>query len=177
MQLYLIILSDSFLHGFGLQDPSPVPQDTEPSDTQHLLNSTPAETHDASQESEDPLQAIQQAYTANKLRVQRLETLDALHQNLVNLVEGFTLPPFLDFATSTTNEPSIPELKFTSRNTPYHAHAQSLLALLVEADAVASDGDEEVRARRKEFVGLVEGELDALESAKRRVWEEQGSRD
>jgi hypothetical protein len=135
----------------------------------------------AQQDAVDTLDDIHQRYTEHLARVERLEALDSLDDKLVNLTSAFTFPSHLDFqdhdATSSpvseSSTPSVPPLTYASTNVPYHAHAQSLLGLLVEADAVESDGDEQVRARRKEFVKRVETELDALEGMKSRVWAER----
>ncbi|KAJ9105521.1 hypothetical protein QFC21_001892 [Naganishia friedmannii] len=116
---------------------------------------------------------IQERYEQHQHRVQRLEVLEALNTKLESLASSFTFPSTLDFqsqASTSSDTSTIPQLEYTPNNTPYHAHAHSLLALLVEADAVTSEGDEEVRARRKEFVVLVEKELDGLEREKARVW-------
>jgi hypothetical protein len=45
------------------------------------------------------------------------------------------------------------------------------LGLLVAADAISSDGDEQVRNARREFVRTVEGKLGEMEVGRRRVWE------
>ncbi|KAJ9114951.1 hypothetical protein QFC20_001326 [Naganishia adeliensis] len=76
-------------------------------------------------------------------------------------------------AASDDSTPFVPALTYTSTNVPYHSHAQSLLGLLVGADAVENSGDEQVRSKRKEFVRRVEVELDALERRKGEVWKAQ----
>ena len=43
--------------------------------------------------------------------------------------------------------------------------------MLVAADAISSDGDEQVRNARREFVRTVEGKLGEMEVGRRRVWE------
>lgn len=130
------------------------------------------EQHPTSVPEEEALTAIQHAYAARAARVARLETLERLHASLLTLINGFTFPALLDFQPGTA-EPSVPELSYTTRNAPFHAHAQALLALLGDADAVGSDGDAKVRMKRKEFVRAVEAELDALEEGKVRAWQRQ----
>lgn len=129
---------------------------------------------EAAEDDEGPTFAdIQEQYEQHQARVQRLEVLEALNSKLESLASGFTFPSALDFqsgSSTPSDTATIPQLEYTSTNTPYHAHAHSLLALLVDADAVNSDGDEEVRARRKEFVMRVEKELDGLEREKARLW-------
>lgn len=135
----------------------------------------------APQNTAETLEDVQQRYAENLVRVERLETLDTLESKLVTLTSGFTFPSNLDFqdppqqdtsstATSDDSTRFVPALTYTSTNVPYRSHAQSLLGLLVEADAVESSGDEQVRSKRKEFVKRVEVELDALERRKGEVW-------
>ncbi|KAJ9112277.1 hypothetical protein QFC19_000696 [Naganishia cerealis] len=115
---------------------------------------------------------IQQQYAQHQARVERLETLDTLQSKLERLTSSFIFPTSLDFQQQPNTDGThvVPSLDYTSTNTPYHAHAQSLLGLLVDADGVSSDGDQEIRRRRKEFVLRVEAELDGLEREKERVW-------
>jgi hypothetical protein len=137
---------------------------------------------------------IQAKYRQHLLRVTRLEKLEALESKLEKLDEGWTFPETLDFLPSTHEKDKhadrldaladpvdsassqsenliVPPLAFTPTNVPYHAHAQALLGLLVAADAVSSDGDEQVRNARREFVRLVEGKLGEMEVGRRQVWE------
>jgi hypothetical protein len=163
--------------------PEGVQQNVLPTTAPEPLTTEPAESVAAPQTSQDTsnpaehLEDIQQRYTSNTVRVERLETLDTLFAKLDTLKSGFTFPAALDFQSTPSlsddddDTPSIPALTYASTNVPYHSHAQALLGLLVEADAVESDGDEEVRRRRKEFVRSVEVELDALERRKGEVWE------
>ncbi|KAH8089331.1 hypothetical protein HD553DRAFT_305840 [Filobasidium floriforme] len=137
---------------------------------------------------------IQAKYRQHLLRVTRLEKLEALENKLEKLDEGWTFPDKLDFlpeashdrtsqikvdaiadpvdsASSQSENLIVPPLAFTPTNVPYHAHAQALLGLLVAADAISSDGDEQVRNARREFVRTVEGKLGEMEVGRRRVWE------
>jgi hypothetical protein len=135
---------------------------------------------------------IQQKYRRHLARVQRLEKLDALKAKLAKLESGWTFPEHLDFQdpdsglTTPSLDPvdgashdgdervvPVPALAFTHNNAPYHAHAQALLALLVSADAISSDGDQEVRKVRKEFVKEVEGQLAEMERQRSDVWKKQ----
>lgn len=142
--------------------PEEVPSNQPPTSDKPPTSSIPEET----------LTAIEQAYSAHATRVTRLETLESLHASLLTLTDGFTFPTSLDFQPVTAAN-DVPGLSYTSRNAPFHAQAQALLGLLVAADAVGSDGDAQVRSRRKEFVKAVEAELDALEEGKVRVWRGQ----
>lgn len=133
---------------------------------------------------------IQAKYRQHLLRVTRLEKLEGLENKLEKLDEGWTFPEVLDFlpeseqhdkpkavadvvdsASSQSENLIVPPLAFTPTNVPYHAHAQALLGLLVAADAISSDGDEQVRSARREFVKSVEGKLGEMEVGRRRVWE------
>lgn len=162
------------------QEPSSTPPAKEPEVASDLNAAAAADDVDDEKEA-STFADIQQRYEQHQTRVQRLEILEALDARLERLTSSFSFPSTLDFqsiASSDTSEPldtaTVPQLEYTTTNTPYHAHAHALLALLVDADAVASDGDEEVRARRKEFVMRVEKELDGLEREKARVWRERG---
>ncbi|KAJ9105522.1 hypothetical protein QFC21_001893 [Naganishia friedmannii] len=135
---------------------------------------------------------IQQKYRRHLARVQRLEKLEVLKAKLAKLESGFTFPEHLDFQNpdSGLTTPSldpvdgashdgdervvpVPALAFTHNNAPYHAHAQALLALLVSADAISSDGDQEVRKVRKDFVKEVEEQLADMERKRSDVWKKQ----
>lgn len=136
---------------------------------------------------------IQARYRQHLLRVNRLEKLEKLENKLKNLDRDWKFPETLDFmptsekasvgdtdsifhdpvdsASSLSETLVVPPLAFTQNNVPYHAHAQALLNLLVAADSVSSDGDDQVRNARKEFVRQVEGKLAEMEVQRRAVWE------
>ncbi|KAJ9120577.1 hypothetical protein QFC22_002506 [Naganishia vaughanmartiniae] len=135
---------------------------------------------------------IQQKYRRHLARVQRLEKLEALKAKLAKLESGFTFPEHIDFQdpdsglTTPSLDPvdgashdgdervvPVPPLAFTHNNAPYHRHAQALLALLVAADAISSDGDPEVRKVRKEFVKEVEEQLAEMERQRSDVWKKK----
>ncbi|KAJ9112276.1 hypothetical protein QFC19_000695 [Naganishia cerealis] len=135
---------------------------------------------------------IQQKYRRHLARVQRLEKLETLKAKLDKITRGFTFPEHLDFQDpdsglmSPVSDPvdgssydgdervvPVPSLAFTHNNAPYHAQAQALLGLLVSADAISSDGDQEVRRVRKEFVKEVEGRLAEMERQRSAVWQKQ----
>ncbi|RPD63394.1 hypothetical protein L227DRAFT_599070 [Lentinus tigrinus ALCF2SS1-6] len=93
---------------------------------------------------------------------------------LRKLQEDFKFPSHLDFVSpapsvanassssaSDSDEPG--RLAYTPNNTPVHAYENALNALLTRLDAVESNGDLEVRGRRKEVVKAVEGALEAVE--------------
>lgn len=153
--------------------------------------------HLAAEREQSAAELIQQQYRRHLNRVKRLEKLEALERKLNKLDAGFTFPEQLDFAdpeeltsngTITPQDPvdgassasgddvsslAVPPLAFTPTNQAYHHHAQSLLSLLVSADTISSDGDQDVRQSRKDFVKRVEGKLAEMEKKRRQVWEKQ----
>lgn len=82
----------------------------------------------------------------------------------------FTFPTTLSFGPQTSD--SSPSLLFNKTNKPYHAQNNRLLQLLLQADGVASNGDREVRRRRKNVVKAVEGEIEKLERKRDEYWAE-----
>jgi len=82
----------------------------------------------------------------------------------------FTFPTTLSFGPQTSD--SSPSLLFNKTNKPYHAQNNRLLQLLLQADGVASNGDREVRRRRKSVVKAVEGEIEKLERKRDEYWAE-----
>jgi len=61
-------------------------------------------------------------------------------------------------------------LLYNKQNKPYHAQNNKLLQLLLQADGVVSNGDKEVRRKRKQIVKRVEGEIEALERKRDEYW-------
>lgn len=51
------------------------------------------------------------------------------------------------------------------------AHEDALVKLLTQIDAVQSDGDAEIREKRKELVRAVDRELERIDSIKKDCWE------
>ncbi|KAJ9116005.1 hypothetical protein QFC24_006846 [Naganishia onofrii] len=179
------------------------PMEEESTIDEHQLDSASATTFEdddvpasaadlQSEKAQSAATLIQQKYRRHLARVQRLEKLDALKAKLAKLESGWTFPEHLDFQdpdsglTTPSLDPvdgashdgdervvPVPALAFTHNNAPYHAHAQALLALLVSADAISSDGDQEVRKVRKEFVKEVEGQLAEMERQRSDVWKKQ----
>jgi len=135
---------------------------------------------------------IQAKYRQHLLRVRRLEKLDNLKAKLDKVTAAFEFPKTLEFSSpsSVPSSPSIdpvdgsakddadhslrsvPSLAFTPTNHAYHAHAHALLQLLTAADSIQSDGDQEVRQARKDFVKLVESKLAEMEIKRSLVWKE-----
>lgn len=106
-----------------------------------------------------------------------LASLASTEQQLAILKSSFNFPSRLSFAHSTLGSHP-PPLLFNRRNAPYHAQTNALLQLLLQADSVESNGDKEVRNRRKEVVKKVEEEIAALERQKDDMWTEvQGRRE
>lgn len=105
-----------------------------------------------------------------------LEEIKEVGIALRELEKAFEFPEHLDFVplshsdaagtNSFVDEPG--KLAYTPNNAPIHAYEHALNALLTRLDAVESNGDLEVRRRRKEVVKAVER---ALEVVERRVEE------
>lgn len=74
-----------------------------------------------------------------------------------DLRSSFTFPSTLDFSSNSN------ELAYTPTNTPVRVYEHALNGLLAQLDEVESEGDEEVRGRRREVVRKVEKELEELE--------------
>ncbi|RPD63404.1 hypothetical protein L227DRAFT_651052 [Lentinus tigrinus ALCF2SS1-6] len=118
-----------------------------------------------------------QFYRARRARKLSLGEIKEVEAALRKLEETFEFPEHLDFVnpvpsdaasieSADSNEPG--QLAYTSNNTPVHAYENALNALLIRLDAVESNGDLEVRGRRKEIVKEVER---ALEHIERRIEE------
>lgn len=109
-----------------------------------------------------------------KVSSDSLAKLDSIASEVKLATDSFTFPSALAFApsTPTTAESSAPapSLLFNKQNKPYHAQNNKLLQLLLQADGVASNGDREVRRKRKEVVKQVEGELERLEQRRDEYW-------
>ena len=95
--------------------------------------------------------------------------LSSIETELAQAKESFTFPTSLSFSSTPSDSPS---LLFNKQNKPYHAQNNRLLQLLLQADGVASNGDREVRRKRKEIVKLVEGEIEKLEKKRDEYWNE-----
>lgn len=95
--------------------------------------------------------------------------LSSIETELAQAKESFTFPTSLSFSSTPSDSPS---LLFNKQNKPYHAQNNRLLQLLLQADGVASNGDREVRRKRKEIVKLVEGEIERLEKKRDEYWNE-----
>ncbi|WVR03438.1 hypothetical protein IAU60_000429 [Kwoniella sp. DSM 27419] len=100
-----------------------------------------------------------------------LSTLDSIESQLSTLQSSFTFPEKLAFA-QTSQENSAAPLLFNKVNSSYHAQAHALLQLLLKADGVASNGEREVRKRRKQVVRAVEQEIENLEQKRDGLWEQ-----
>jgi hypothetical protein len=98
-----------------------------------------------------------------------LTTLNGIASKLATLTSSFALPVALDFSRSSSPAPSVSsastQLPYTPVNRPAHAYEAALGRLLDQLDAVDVDGNEAVRARRRELVKEVEGALGKLDEA------------
>ncbi|KAH9931621.1 uncharacterized protein BXZ73DRAFT_77644 [Epithele typhae] len=97
-----------------------------------------------------------------------LTEITAVEDALRALQDAFSFPDHLEFSPSRSRSPSptpsnADGLSYTAHNSPVRAYEHALIALLTRLDAVESNGDESVRARRKEVVREVERALDAVE--------------
>ncbi|TFK90897.1 hypothetical protein K466DRAFT_596554 [Polyporus arcularius HHB13444] len=109
-------------------------------------------------------------YRARRARKLSLGAIKEIEDALRKLEEAFEFPEHLDFANpapsdataeSDSDEPG--RLAYSSNNTPIHAYEHALNVLLTRLDAVESNGDLEVRGRRKEVVKEVERALEVIE--------------
>ncbi|KAI9635963.1 uncharacterized protein MKK02DRAFT_33266 [Dioszegia hungarica] len=101
-----------------------------------------------------------------------LSTLSTISSDLSLVRDSFDFPSTLSFASPSSTDPSPPALLFNKANSGYHAQTHKLLQLLLAADAINSQGNKEVRRRRKEVVREVEREIEGLEKRRDEVWEE-----
>nr|KIR47789.1 hypothetical protein I312_02937 [Cryptococcus bacillisporus CA1280] len=100
-----------------------------------------------------------------------LSALQDIERQLIALQSGFTFPESLSFAHSVSGTHA-PPLLFNRLNSPYHAQTNALLQLLLQADSIASNGESQVRRKRKELVKKVEDEIQKLEQQRDEIWEE-----
>lgn len=119
-------------------------------------------------------QKLLQIFRSRRARKLSLGTIQEIEDQLRKLEASFVFPPHLDFpefvADGTSDEsPSSPtgtdsefKLAFTPNNKGIHAYEHALNELLTKLDAVESQGDVEVRGRRKEVVGEVEKALNQV---------------
>lgn len=92
-----------------------------------------------------------------------LKVIQDVRSALTKLSSGFAFPPSLDFSD---DEPD--GLAYTPTNAPVRVYEHALDNLLVQLDAVETDGDEEVRVVRRAAVKEVEK---AIEDVERRISE------
>ncbi|KAI0316638.1 hypothetical protein OF83DRAFT_227968 [Amylostereum chailletii] len=86
-----------------------------------------------------------------------LNTISTIRSSLHSLTTTFRFPAALEFDSSAD------ELAYTPVNAPVRAYEHALNGLLAQLDAVDSDGDEEVRVRRREVVREVEVALEDVD--------------
>ena len=98
-----------------------------------------------------------------------INKLNEISTELSTLKSGFTFPSRLLFSNVLTGD-AAPPLRFDRVNSLYHAQANKLLQLLLQADSVSSGGDREVRMRRKAVVKDVEGAIEEIEKRKDKLW-------
>lgn len=100
-----------------------------------------------------------------------LSALQDIEGQLAALQSGFTFPERLSFAHSVPGAHA-PPLLFNRLNSAYHAQTNALLQLLLQADSIVSNGESQVRRKRKELVKKVEHEIQKLEKQRDEKWEE-----
>lgn len=113
-------------------------------------------------------------FAHRELRRQSLQAIDNIRGQLQAVRSSFTFPESLDVAPRSRSRSPSPvrdsdsesgSLPFTRRNKPVHVYEHALSGLLTQLDGVESNGDEEVRKRRREVVIEVEqalGDIDKL---------------
>lgn len=111
-----------------------------------------------------------QFYRARRARRLSLTEIETVEDALRKLEDAFELPEHLDFNSVSpvpespiSEEGSEQKLAYTPNNTPVHAYEHALNELLTRLDAVESNGDDEVRGRRREVVKEVERALEAMQ--------------
>ncbi|WVF66448.1 hypothetical protein IAT40_001188 [Kwoniella sp. CBS 6097] len=136
-----------------------------------VLKPTPAPAPTAVQPTEAATPASTDATTESTDSTKSISALNSIESQLYGLQSSFTFPSKLAFAHTTPGD-SAPSLLFNKVNSPYHAQAHALLQLLLKADSVSSNGDKDVRRRRKEVVRAVEQEIENLEKKRDGLWEQ-----
>lgn len=116
-----------------------------------------------------PAPAAEPVVDEKKVSSDSLAKLDSIASEVKLATDTFTFPSALSFSHNAPAE-TVPSLLFNKQNKPYHAQNNKLLQLLLQADGVASNGDREVRRKRKEVVKQVEGELERLEQKRDEYW-------
>jgi hypothetical protein len=146
-------------------------------------HNSPLQTSSASVESSVPVVSdpitSPDATTSEISHNGSFDALDRISSALANLTSSFTLPT-IDFSSpsETSSRPSSPttHVPYTATNQPVHAYEAALGKLLIELDAVESDGDDTIRVRRRELVKSIEAaltELDQAVEAQRQRWHSQ----
>ncbi|KAI9058722.1 hypothetical protein FKP32DRAFT_1614556 [Trametes sanguinea] len=107
-------------------------------------------------------------YHARRARKLSLTQIKDVEDALRKLQSTFEFPEHLDFvnpvSSETANDSDEPgPLAYTPNNTPVHAYEHALNQLLMKLDGIESNGDLQVRGRRKEVVREVERALEAVE--------------
>jgi hypothetical protein len=102
--------------------------------------------------------------------VRSLETIGSIETSFRMLENDFSMPRNLDFTPPDSPlEPSTPtgslKLEYTSANAPIHNYTPALTELLSQLDAIESHGSDQLRARRKEVVEIVERALENVENS------------
>ncbi|KAI0791051.1 hypothetical protein C8Q75DRAFT_759120 [Abortiporus biennis] len=107
-------------------------------------------------------------FHSRRARKLSLSTIDQIEQSLRSLESSFVFPPSLDLSESSTpvSPPKVGDsefgLAYTPQNRPIHTYENALNSLLMKLDEIESQGDENVRGRRKEVVNEVERALRKL---------------
>ncbi|THH14371.1 hypothetical protein EW146_g5949 [Bondarzewia mesenterica] len=86
-----------------------------------------------------------------------LSTIETIESTFLALKADFSFPSTLDF------HPSEDTLAYTTTNAPVRLYEHALNEILAKLDAVESDGDEELRGRRRSVVKAVESALEEVD--------------
>ncbi|KAF9072718.1 hypothetical protein BDP27DRAFT_1319860 [Rhodocollybia butyracea] len=121
-----------------------------------------------------------------------LEAVQNIEASFIALQDDFEFPLEIDFSptSSRSSSPSrddsasiaesdtatIRKLEYTSRNHPLRSYEQSLTRLLAQLDEIESQGNADLRIRRKAVVALVEGALEELEQKVEARWNKWNKR-
>ncbi|KAF8665121.1 hypothetical protein AX16_000588 [Volvariella volvacea WC 439] len=135
---------------------------------------TPASTTSGKGKAKEVEQKPRTSSTPNALGV-----IGDIQSTFHSLESEFVFPAHLDFVAPSDVELSSPvspsgsytsKLAFTSNNQPVRFYQQALGTLLSKLDAVESNGNDELRKKRKEVVAQVEKALEELEDEVERRW-------
>jgi hypothetical protein len=163
-------------------DQSPIVSSTSPVDESTTTHTSPNPVSQSDSLSPARGPSPSPPVLAERIQKPSMVALDRILSTFTTLTSSFTLPT-LDFSSSPSTSSHAhaasptTHVPFNSTNRPLHAYEAALGQLLNQLDAVESDGDMEVRTRRKELVRQVEQalrELDEAVEAQRQAYADQG---